>query len=75
MPVIEINVIEGAFTHEEKREMVERLTEALLEIGGEGIRAKTHALIIETPSGEWAVGGRALATKDVHSMRSTAAAA
>ena len=75
MPVIEINVIEGAFTHEEKREMVERLTEALLEIGGEGIRAKTHALIVETPSGEWAVGGRALAAKDVDSMRSAEAPA
>ena len=73
MPVVEIKVIEGAFTDDEKREMVERLTETLLQIGGEGIRASTHTLITETPSGAWAVGGRVLSAGDVHTMRSTQA--
>jgi 4-oxalocrotonate tautomerase len=75
MPVVEIKVIEGVFTDDEKREMVERLTEALIEVGGEPLRSKTHALVIESPSGAWAVGGQALATENVKDMRSTGASA
>jgi 4-oxalocrotonate tautomerase len=75
MPVVDIEVIEGVFTDEEKRELVERLTEALLEIGGEPMRPVTHVLISETPSGAWAVGGRALNAEDVNAMRSSNATA
>jgi 4-oxalocrotonate tautomerase len=39
MPFVEIKVIEGVFTHDEKREMVERISEALIDIEGEGLRA------------------------------------
>ena len=73
MPVIDIKVIEGVFTDEEKRRMVEDLTEALLKIGGEPMRSATHTLITETPSGEWAIGGRALSAADVKAMRSAEA--
>ena len=71
MPVVDIKVIEGAFTDEEKRELVERLTEAVIAIGGEPIRPVTHTLISETPSGGWAVGGRTLTAGDVKAMRSS----
>ena len=36
MPFIDIKVIEGVFTAEEKREMVERVSEALIAVEGEG---------------------------------------
>jgi 4-oxalocrotonate tautomerase len=71
MPVVDIKVIEGVFTDEKKREIVERVTEALIEIGGEPLRTATHTLITETPSGGWAIGGRALTAEDVKAMRST----
>jgi 4-oxalocrotonate tautomerase len=45
MPVVDIKVIEGVFTDEEKREMVERVTEALIEIRGEPLRSATHTLV------------------------------
>ena len=71
MPFVDIKVIEGVFSHDEKREAVERVTEALLDTWGEGLRKSTHVVISETPSGEWAVGGRALTTDDVNTeMRS-----
>jgi 4-oxalocrotonate tautomerase len=75
MPVVDIKVIEGVFTDEEKRELVERLTEAVIEIGGEPMRPFTHTLISESPSGAWAVGGRALLAEDVKAMRSAKASA
>ncbi|CAN5758307.1 hypothetical protein BH23CHL2_BH23CHL2_06690 [soil metagenome] len=65
MPFVDIKVIENVFTHDEKREAVERVSEALLETWGEGMRNATHVVITETPSGEWAVGGKALSADDV----------
>jgi 4-oxalocrotonate tautomerase len=75
MPVVDIKVIEDVFTDEEKREMVERVTEALIEIGGEPLRSATHTLVTETPSRGWAIGGPALTAEDVKAMRSTKATA
>lgn len=69
MPFIDIKVIEGAFSPEEKREMVERVSEALIAIEGEPLRAATHTVITETPSGEWAIGGRPLTAEDVQAKR------
>ncbi len=71
MPFVDIKVIEGVFSHDEKREAVERVSEALFQTWGEGMRKATHVVITETPSGEWAVGGKALTADDVNeAMRS-----
>jgi 4-oxalocrotonate tautomerase len=74
MPFIDIKVIQGAFTPEEKREMVERVSEAVIAVEGEALRRLTHTAITETPSGEWAVGGSAKTADDVKALRSAAAA-
>jgi 4-oxalocrotonate tautomerase len=42
MPFIEIKVIEGAFTHEEKRQMVQQVSEAVIAVEGEPLRPFTH---------------------------------
>jgi 4-oxalocrotonate tautomerase len=75
MPFIDIKVIQGVFTHEEKREMVERVSEAVIAVEGEALRPVTHVAVTETPSGEWALGGRAATADDVRTMRSAAATA
>ena len=54
MPFIDIKVIEDVFSAEEQRELVERVSEAVIDVGGEGIRGSTHVAITETPSGSWA---------------------
>jgi 4-oxalocrotonate tautomerase len=46
------------FTPEEKRELGERVSEAVIAVEGEALRPVTTTAITETPSGEWAVGGR-----------------
>ena len=65
MPFVDIKVIEGVFTHDEKRQAVQNVAETLLDTWGEGMRDSMHVVITETPSGEWAVGGRPLTSDDV----------
>ncbi|MFI6770926.1 4-oxalocrotonate tautomerase family protein [Streptomyces sp. NPDC050355] len=69
MPFIDIKVIAGVFTPEEKQKMVEGVSEVLIAIEGEALRPVTHVVITETPSGEWAVGGKALTAEDVKAKR------
>lgn len=69
MPFVDIKVIEGVFSHDEKREMAERVSEALIDVEGEGLRDKTHTTVTETASGEWAVGGKAVTADDIRSQR------
>jgi 4-oxalocrotonate tautomerase len=74
MPFIDIKVIQGAFTSEEKRELVERVSEAAIAVEGEALRPYTVTAVTETPSGEWAVGGQTLTADEVKSVRSATAA-
>ena len=74
MPFIDIKVIQGVFTPEEKREMVERVSEAVIAVEGEALRQATVTAVTETPSGEWAFGGRTLTASDVKAMRTDGAA-
>ena len=75
MPFIDIKVIEGVFTPEEQRQLVERVSEAVISVEGEALRPVTHTVVTETPSGSWAVGGQALTTEDVKEKQAAAAAA
>ena len=75
MPFIDIKVIEGVFTPEEKREMLERVSEAAIAVEGEALRPFTVTAITETPSGEWAIGGQPYSADDVKAARSAAATA
>jgi 4-oxalocrotonate tautomerase len=73
MPFIDIKVIEGVFTPEEQRELVERVSEAVMAVEGEALRPFTVTAVTETPSGSWAVGGQALTSEDVQAKRAEAA--
>jgi 4-oxalocrotonate tautomerase len=74
MPFIDIKVIQGVFTPEEKRELVERVSEAAIAVEGEALRPFTVTALTETPSGEWAVGGRTYAADEVKAARAAGAA-
>ena len=75
MPFIDIKVIENVFTAEEQRELVERVSEAVIDVGGEGIRGSTHVAITETPSGAWAIGGKPITAEQVRAARGAAVTA
>ena len=69
MPIINVKLIEGVFDSEEKREMIDKLTDAMVEIEGESMRDVTWVFIEESKSGDWAVGGKQLTTEAVRSMK------
>ena len=70
MPLINVKVIEGVFTDSQKREIVKKLTEALVSIEGENMRKVTWVVIDEVKSGDWGVGGTPLTTEDVKALAS-----
>ncbi len=74
MPLINVKLIEGVFTPAQKNEMITELTNAMVSIEGEALRAATVVIIEEVRSGEWGFGGRAMTTEAVHEMARTGAA-
>ena len=68
MPLVNVKVIEGVFTDSQKREMVKKLTDAMVEIEGENMRPVTWVVVEEVRSGEWGIGGTPLTTEDVKAL-------
>jgi len=68
MPLINVKVIEGVFTPDQKSDIAERLTDAMVSIEGENMRAVTWCVIEEVKSGDWAIGGQCLTTEAVHAL-------
>jgi 4-oxalocrotonate tautomerase len=69
MPLANIKVIEGVFTDSEKRQIIEKVTDALVSVEGERLRDKTVVIVEETRSGDWGIGGKALTTEHVKHAR------
>ena len=68
MPFINVKVVEGVFDAAQKREIVEKLTDAMVSIEGEGMRPVTWCVIEEVRSGDWGIGGNTLTTADVKTL-------
>jgi 4-oxalocrotonate tautomerase len=68
MPLINVKLIAGVFSSEQKRRMAARLTDTMVEIEGEAMRPVTWVVVEEVPSGQWAIGGQPLSTEDVLAM-------
>ena len=68
MPVVNIKVIEGVFSQDQKQEMIRRMTDVLVDLEGEYMRPFTVVVIEEVKSGDWGVGGKSLSTADVKAM-------
>jgi 4-oxalocrotonate tautomerase len=68
MPLITVDLIEGVFSPEQKRQIIHKLTEAMVSIEGENMRGVTWVKISETTSGEWGIGGKPLTTEAVKAL-------
>ena len=68
MPFINVKLVENVFTPEQKREIVQRLTDTMVEIEGENMRPVTWVVVEEVASGDWAIGGNPLTTEDVKAL-------
>ena len=68
MPLVTIDVIKDVFSPRQKEALIEGVTEAMVAVEGEGMRPVTWVRIQEIEQGDWAIGGKALAARDVHAM-------
>ena len=68
MPLVTISVIENVFTDEQKREMIQKVTDAMVSIEGEAMRGVTWVRVNEIEQGDWGIGGKCLTAADVHAL-------
>ena len=68
MPLIQVKLIENVFTPQQKQEMIRKLTDAMVSIQGENLRAVTWVVIEDVNSGDWGIGGKPLTTNDVKAL-------
>ena len=68
MPFVQVKLIEGVFSDSQKKEMIHKITDAMVSIEGENMRGVTWVVIEEVKSGSWGIGGKALTTSDVKAL-------
>ena len=68
MPLIQVKIIEGVFSQEQKQEIVKKLTDAMVSIEGENMRPVTWCIVEEVKSGDWGIAGSPLTTSDVKAL-------
>jgi 4-oxalocrotonate tautomerase len=74
MPLVNVKLIEGVFSKDQKQQIIERLTDTMVEIEGEAMRGVTWVVVEEVKSGDWGIGGNALRTEDVLALAAGAPA-
>lgn len=71
MPLVTVEVIKDVFSREQKQAIIEKVTEAMIEVEGEPMRPVTWVRISEIEQGDWAIGGQCLHARDVHALSET----
>jgi len=68
MPLIQVKLIEGVFNEAQKKQIITKLTDAMVSVEGENMRPVTWVVIEETHSGEWGIGGTPMTAAAVHAL-------
>jgi 4-oxalocrotonate tautomerase len=68
MPLVDIQLIKGVFTLEQKTAMIAKVTDAMVQVEGEKMRPVTWVRVQEIESGHWAIGGEPLTAAAVKAM-------
>src|SRR5471030_2225998 len=68
MTLIEVHLIEKVFTPEQKGQIIEKLTDAMVSIEGENMRGVTWVKVTEVKSGDWGIGGQQLTTEALRAL-------
>ena len=69
MPLVDIELIEGVFSKDQKQQMIHKVTDAMVAVEGEALRGTTWVRVREVASGEWAIGGKSLTAADVKAIQ------
>ena len=68
MPLVNVKLIEGVFSQEQKQEMIRRMTDIMADLEGEHMRPVTMVVIEEVKSGDWGIGGKAISCAEVKAL-------
>ena len=69
MPLVTIDIIKDVFSSEQKKDLIEKVTEAMIAVEGEALRPVTWVKLNEIEQGDWAIGGQRLNAAAVHAMK------
>jgi 4-oxalocrotonate tautomerase len=69
MPLVNVKVIQGVFTPEQKHEIIARVTDAMVAVEGEALRGLTWVVVDEVQGGDWGIGGQAMYAADVQAVQ------
>lgn len=70
MPLVTVRAIEGVFTAEQKREIIAKVTDAMVSVEGENLRGVTWVIVEESVrDGDWGIGGKGLTAADVLALQ------
>jgi len=73
MPLVNVQIIENVFTPDQKKEIIQKITDTMVSIEGEALRGVTWVKIDEVKEGNWGIGGQTLSASDVHRMQMASA--
>ncbi|MCP1463252.1 4-oxalocrotonate tautomerase family protein [Pseudomonas sp. 21TX0197] len=65
MPLVTIKGIEGVFTDQQKAEVIQKVTDAMVSVEGESMRGITWVIFEEVKSGDWGIGGKPITAEEV----------
>lgn len=68
MPLVQIKGVGGYLTCDQKRELIERVTDAVISVEGEKLRAVTWVTIEDVDAGSWGVGGKVVTADDLRRL-------
>jgi 4-oxalocrotonate tautomerase len=68
MPLVNVKILEGVFSQDQKQEMIKRMTDIMVDLEGERMRPLTLVVIEEVKGGDWGVGGKAFSSADVKAL-------
>jgi 4-oxalocrotonate tautomerase len=68
MPSVDIKVIEGVFSEDEKKKLIKDVTDVFVSYLGENLRSYILVVVQEVTSGSWGIGGQAIGLDEVKAM-------
>jgi 4-oxalocrotonate tautomerase len=68
MPQIDVHLIKDVLNADQKKLVIQKMTDAIASIAGENLRGATWVKIIEVNSGEWGIGGKPLTSEAVKDL-------
>jgi len=74
MPLVNVKLIEGDLTPEQKREMIQRVTDTMVEIEGENLRQVTWVVVEESGVATGVSAAAVSPPLDMHPLQGRSAA-